>query len=153
MKLLLKATTNMINQINTGLFFVFIFNKLIFDTKMQFLGKIFLSTFAVLISAWLLPGVRVEDFLSAFLVAISLAILNAIVKPILIILTIPVTIISLGLFLLVINAFIIYLADSMVTGFEVDGFWWAIFFSIVLSLVTSILSGFDKKENTKRRDR
>lgn len=152
MKLLLSATTNMINQINTGLFFVFIFNKLIFDTKMQFLGKIFLSTFAVLISAWLLPGVRVEDFLSAFLVAISLAILNAIVKPILIILTIPVTIISLGLFLLVINAFIIYLADSMVTGFEVDGFWWAIFFSIVLSLVTSILSGFDKKENKKRRD-
>lgn len=152
MKLLLKATTNMINQINAGLFFVFTFNKLIFDTKMQFLGKIFLSTFAVLISAWLLPGVRVEDFLSAFLVAISLAVLNAIVKPILIILTIPVTIISLGLFLFVINAFIIYLADNMVAGFEVDGFWWAIFFSIVLSLVTSILSGFDKKENKKRRD-
>jgi putative membrane protein len=142
----------MINQINAGLFFVFTFNKLIFDTKMQFLGKIFLSTFAVLISAWLLPGVRVEDFLSAFLVAISLAVLNAIVKPILIILTIPVTIISLGLFLFVINAFIIYLADNMVAGFEVDGFWWAIFFSIVLSLVTSILSGFDKKENKKRRD-
>jgi putative membrane protein len=120
---------------------------------MQFLGKIFLSTFAVLISAWLLPGVRVEDFLSAFLVAISLAVLNAIVKPILIILTIPVTILTLGLFLLVINAFIIYLADSLVSGFEVDGFWWAIFFSIVLSLVTSILSGFDKKENTKTRDR
>lgn len=152
MKLLLKATTNMINQINAGLFFVFTFNKLIFDTKMQFLGKIFLSTFAVLISAWLLPGVRVEDFLSAFLVAISLAVLNAIVKPILIILTIPVTIISLGLFLFVINAFIIYLADNMVAGLEVDGFWWAIFFSIVLSLVTSILSGFDKKENKKRRD-
>ena len=152
MKLLLKATTNMINQINAGLFFVFTFNKLIFDTKMQFLGKIFLSTFAVLISAWLLPGVRVEDFLSAFLVAISLAVLNAIVKPILIILTIPVTIISLGLFLFVINAFIIYLADNMLAGFEVDGFWWAIFFSIVLSLVTSILSGFDKKENKKRRD-
>lgn len=152
MKLLLKATTNMINQINAGLFFVFTFNKLIFDTKMQFLGKIFLSTFAVLISAWLLPGVRVEDFLSAFLVAISLAVLNAIVKPILIILTFPVTIISLGLFLFVINAFIIYLADNMVAGFEVDGFWWAIFFSIVLSLVTSILSGFDKKENKKRRD-
>ena len=120
---------------------------------MQFLGKIFLSTFAVLISAWLLPGGRVEDFLSAFLVAISLAVLNAIVKPILIILTIPVTILTLGLFLLVINAFIIYLADSLVSGFEVDGFWWAIFFIIVLSLVTSILSVFDKKENTKTRDR
>jgi len=119
---------------------------------MQFLSKIFLSTIAVGATSWLLPGVRVQDFLAAFFVALSLAFLNAIVKPLLIILTIPFTIVTFGLFLLVINAFIIYLADKLVSGFEVDGFGWALFFSIILSIVTSILSGFDKNEKKRRRD-
>ena len=90
--------------------------------------------------AKILPGVTVDDYLSAILVAVVLAFLNTIVKPILTILTIPITIVSLGLFLLVINAIIIIFAEKLVKGFHVDGFFWALAFSIVLSLCTGILN-------------
>jgi putative membrane protein len=82
----------------------------------------------------------VDDFWSAFLVAVALAFLNAIVKPILTILTIPITILTLGLFLLVINAFMIIFAERLVPGFHVSGFFTAIFFSLILSLTTGILN-------------
>jgi putative membrane protein len=73
-------------------------------------------------------------------------VLNAIVKPLLVILTLPITIITLGLFLLVINAAIILLGDYFLEGFKVDGFWWALLFSILLSVVSSILYSIGKKE-------
>jgi putative membrane protein len=104
-----------------------------------FLLKLLISTFAVFITAWLLPGVEVNMFTTAILVAMVLAFLNAILKPILVFLTIPVTILSLGLFLLVINAFIIQIAGYFVPGFHVASFWWAFLFGIILSIVTSIL--------------
>lgn len=115
---------------------------------MNFIIQLVISTLAVLISSYLLPGVSIEgnSFVTAVLVAAVLAFLNAVVKPIMIILTIPVTIFSFGLFLLVINALIILLASRLVDGFHVDGFWWALLFSFILSLVTSIL------ESIKRRD-
>ncbi len=106
---------------------------------MFFLLKVLVSTFAVVITSYLLGGVNVPDFTTALVVAFVLAIFNAILKPFLIILTIPVTVMSLGLFLLVINAFIILLAAEVVRGFEVAGFWWALLFSIILSLVTWVL--------------
>jgi putative membrane protein len=106
---------------------------------MNFLFKVLISTFAVFISAYLLGGVSVEPFTTAIVVAFVLAILNALLKPILIILTIPVTVMSLGLFLLVINAFIIQLAAYIVRGFEVANFWWALLFSVILSVVTWLL--------------
>lgn len=87
-----------------------------------------------------LPGVTVDDFWSAFLVAVALAFLNAIVKPVLTILTIPITIVTLGLFLLVINALIILFAERLVPGFHVSGFFTALIFSLILSLITAILS-------------
>jgi putative membrane protein len=90
--------------------------------------------------AKILPGVTVDDYLSALLVAVVLAFLNTIVKPILTILTIPITVVTLGLFLLVINAIIIIFASKLVNGFHVDGFFWALVFSIVLSLCTGILN-------------
>jgi putative membrane protein len=90
--------------------------------------------------AYWLPGVTIEDFLSAVLVAVVLAFLNAIVKPILTILTIPITLLTLGFFLLVINAVIILLAGKLVSGFQIDGFWWAMLFSLILSLFTGILN-------------
>jgi putative membrane protein len=71
--------------------------------------------------------------------AIVLAILNAIVKPILVFITFPITVVTLGLFLFVINALIILLADKFIRGFNVDGFWWALLFSLLLSIVTSVL--------------
>lgn len=94
---------------------------------------------AALFSSYVLPGVHITGFLSAVLLAIVLAVLNTIVRPVLVFLTIPVTILTLGLFLLVINALIILLAGYIVPGFTVDGFWWALLFSLVLSIVTAIL--------------
>jgi putative membrane protein len=106
---------------------------------MNFFFKVLISTFAVFISAHLLGGVSVEPFTTAIVVAFVLAVLNALLKPLLVVLTIPVTVMSLGLFLLVINAFIVQLAAHLVRGFEVGSFWWALLFSIILSVVTWIL--------------
>ena len=106
---------------------------------MGFLGKVLVSTFAVVIASYLIGGVEVESFTTAIVVAFVLGVLNALLKPILIILTIPVTVMSLGLFLLVINAFIIQLAAYLVPGFMVANFWWALWFGIILTLVTWIL--------------
>lgn len=106
---------------------------------MKFFLKVLVSALAVFISAHFLGGVAVEPFTTAIVVAFVLAVLNALLKPLLIILTIPVTVMSLGLFLLVINAFIILLAAEIVRGFEVAGFWWALLFSIILSVVTWVL--------------
>ena len=104
---------------------------------------------AVFLVARLLPGIELDDYLSALLVAVVLAFLNTIVKPILTVLTIPITVLSLGLFLLVINAVMIILAEKLVSGFHVDGFWWALLFSLILSLFTSVLNalfGVGKEE-------
>lgn len=106
---------------------------------MGFLVKLLISTVAVIIGAYLIPGVGVDSIVTAVIVAIVLGLLNAIVKPILVILTIPVTIVTLGLFLLVINVIIIYLADYLVPGFSVSGFIAALLFSLVLAVVGWIL--------------
>lgn len=106
---------------------------------MKFLIRILLTAVAVILLAEFLPGVSVASYLTAIIVAIVLAILNLIVKPILVLFTLPVTIITFGLFLLVINAIIILLADAFVTGFGVDGFWVALIFSLLLSLFQAIL--------------
>ncbi len=108
-------------------------------TLMGFLIKVLVSSIAVVITAYLLGGVTVPDFTTALVVAFVLGVLNMVLKPVLIILTIPVTIFSLGLFLLVINAFIIQLTGVIVSGFVVDSFWWALLFSIILSIVTWFL--------------
>ena len=107
---------------------------------MNFILRIVVSALAVYGTAWLLPGVKVDDFWSSLLVAIVLAFLNAIVKPILTILTIPITIITLGLFLLVINALIIIFAERLVDGFYVDGFITALLFSIILSVISGLMN-------------
>jgi putative membrane protein len=88
--------------------------------------------------AHFLPGVSVSGFVEALIVAVVLGLLNVIVKPILVILTIPITIITLGIFLFVINACIILLADHFIDGFSVNGFWTALLFSVLLSVCESI---------------
>lgn len=108
---------------------------------MNFLIRLLVSTIAVILSAYILPGVSVDSFITAIIVAIILSLLNVIVKPILVVLTIPFTIFTLGLFLLVINAIIILMTDWIIDGFTVDGFWYALLFSIVLSLLNSLLGG------------
>jgi putative membrane protein len=107
---------------------------------MPFLIKVIVTTFAVVIGSYIMPGVSVDSFLTAILVAFVLGLLNAILKPILVLLTLPVTILSLGLFLLVINAFIILLTDYFVAGFHVSSFWTAIIFSIILAILNWLLS-------------
>jgi putative membrane protein len=112
---------------------------------MRFVLKIFLSSFSVVVAAWLLPGVALRDYLSAILVAIVLALLNTLLKPILVILTIPFTIITFGLFLLVINAAMALLAAYFVDGFYIAGFWWAMGFSIIVSLMNLMINLDDRK--------
>jgi len=109
---------------------------------MNFILKIVLTAVAVLVIAHFLPGVSVVNFTSSVIVAVVLALLRVTIKPILIILTLPVTIITLGLFLLVINALIILLADNLIDGFHVTGFWIALLFSLILSIFESILYSF-----------
>lgn len=113
---------------------------------MNFVGKILLSSVAVIVASYLIPGIYVESFFAAVIIAVILSLLNVTVKPLLIILTIPLTIVSLGLFLLVINAIIVLIAGSIVPGFIVDGFWWALLFSLVLSITNSLLSDLSKKD-------
>ena len=107
----------------------------------RFIINTLIVTVAVGIGSYLLPGIHVDHLLDALLVAVVLAILNNLVKPILIILTIPATILTLGLFLFVINAVIIQLAAWVVDGFHVRSFWWALLFSLVLSVVNGLLYG------------
>jgi putative membrane protein len=106
--------------------------------------KFFLTGLGVLLTAYLLPGVHVENYGQALLVALVLSIANVIVKPLLILFTIPLTVLSLGLFLLVINAIIILMVDYFVPGFSVDGFWWALAFSLILSVFNSLFSDLTK---------
>ena len=116
---------------------------------MKFIFKIIVSALAVIITAYLLPGVKVVTPLTAIIVAAVLAFLDAIVKPLMILLTIPITIVTLGLFLIVINALMILLADYIVDGFEVKGFWWALLFSFILTIVTSLLESFAGEKKRK----
>ena len=105
-----------------------------------------MSALAVVILSKVLPHVFVDSYTTAIIVAIVLSLLNFIVKPILVLLTLPVTILTLGLFLLVINAVIILLADNLIDGFTVDGILWAILFSLLLSFLQSILFSLLKED-------
>lgn len=117
-----------------------------FDHIMNPIARLLLSGVAVILTAYLLPGAHVQDYWAALLVAILISVSNVIVKPILVILTIPITIITLGLFLLVINAIIILLVDHFVDGFSVDGFWWALAFSLILSVFNSLFGDLTKSK-------
>lgn len=113
---------------------------------MNLIIRLLLTAIAVVILAKFLPGVQVAGFTGAIIVAIVLALLNLILKPILIILTLPITVVTLGLFLLVINAIIILLAANFLDGFAVNGFWTALLFSLLLSLLQAIMFSILKED-------
>jgi putative membrane protein len=117
---------------------------------MPFILKLLLTSIAILIAGYILPGIHVETFWTALLVALVISFLNVFLKPLMVILTIPFTVITFGLFLLVINALIIMIAGSWVNGFKVDGFWWAMLFSIILSVISSILENLVKHDESTR---
>lgn len=117
---------------------------------MNIFFRIVISSLAVFLAAYLLPGIVVDDYVAALLVAVVLALLNGFVKPVLIILTIPFTLFSFGLFLFVINAGMVLLAERFVDGFLVDSFWWALLFSILVSVITSILESLGRPRGEEK---
>ncbi len=100
--------------------------------------KILLGGISVLIADYFLSGISIDSWTTGFLLAAVIILINFTLKPLMIILTFPVTFITLGLFLLVINALVILIADYVVPGFEVKSFWWAMGFAMVLSLINGI---------------
>lgn len=101
-------------------------------------------TVAILIVAYILPGVAVVSFVTALVLAVVLGVINAVLKPILLILTLPINILTLGLFTLVINALLVMLASMIVPGFVILNFWWALLFAVVLSVVNWFLHSMEK---------
>jgi putative membrane protein len=95
---------------------------------------------AILITAYLLPGVRLSGFFAALVTALVLGLINTFIRPLLLFLTLPLNILTLGLLTFVINALLILLTSAIVSGFAVEGFWWALLFSLVLSVVSYVLS-------------
>ena len=100
--------------------------------------RLVISGVAILLTAYILPGVEVPGFWAAVLVAFLLGIVNTYLRPILIIISLPLTVLTLGFFLLIVNVLMVYLVEWVVPGFEVATFWWALLFSIIQSLLNSL---------------
>ncbi|HWK02237.1 MAG TPA: phage holin family protein [Puia sp.] len=118
---------------------------------MNFLLRILVTAVVAFGLSAVLRGIHIDTFWSALLLSVVLAVLNALLKPVLIILTLPITILTFGLFLFVINAGIVLIAGRFVDGFHVDGFGWALLFSLLLSILTSLLYKDREDEERKRR--
>jgi putative membrane protein len=116
---------------------------------LNFIIRFLLSGVAVMLTAYLLPGAHIEDFWAALLVAVLVSLSNTIIRPVLVFFTLPITIVTLGLFLLVINAAIILMVDYFVDSFYVDGFWWALGFSLVLSVFNSLFTDLTKEKKER----
>ena len=110
---------------------------------MQILIYILINAIAVFLTAYLLPGIHLYNFGTAILVAIVLGAVNGFIRPLLFILTLPINILTLGLFTFVIMGLMVLLTSAIVPGFTVDGFWWAVAFAVVLSIINSVLQSFD----------
>ena len=111
---------------------------------MMFIIRLILNALAVYLTANLLEGVSVDSFTSAIIVAIVLGIVNTLIKPVLLLLAFPINLLTFGLFAWVINALMILLVDYLVPGFSVASFIWALLFSLVLSVISSVLNKFTK---------
>ena len=102
------------------------------------------SALAILVTAYILPGVHISGLFSALVLAVVLGAINAVLRPILIFLTLPITLLTMGIFVLFINALLVMLAAYIVPGFTVVSFWWAFIFAKVLAIIDFVLSGFEK---------
>lgn len=109
---------------------------------MNILVNWLLSALIVIVVAYILPGVHVESFLTALAVSLILGVLNLLIRPLIIVLTLPITLITFGLFLVVINAILLLITDAIVPGFTIDGFWWAVGFSLLVSLINVLLQRY-----------
>ncbi|MHA7128781.1 phage holin family protein [Algoriphagus namhaensis] len=104
----------------------------------RYLIKILLGGVSVIIAEFLLPGIYLEDAATGFILAAVIILINLTLKPLFILLTLPLTLVTFGLFLLVINGLVILFCDWLIPGFTVDGFWWALLFALVLSVLNSL---------------
>ena len=120
---------------------------------MRFILKLLVSSLAVFFGAYILHGVYLDGFPTAILVALIIGFMNAFLRPILVILTIPITLITFGLFLLVINAAIILIADVALQGFAVNSFSTAILYSILVSVITWLLEAIANPKSAKRANK
>lgn len=105
------------------------------------LRNLLINTISIFAVSYILSGIQIDSFLTAVIVAVVMAVLNVTLKPLLILITIPITIITFGLFLLVINVLVLYAAGALIDGFHIAGFWWALLFSILVSFVNGVLQG------------
>jgi len=112
---------------------------------MDILITIILNSIAVFVAGSIIPGVRLHNFTTAVVVAVVLGFINAIIRPIVFVLTLPINILTLGLFSFVIVGFLTMLVSYIVPGFEVDGFWWALLFAFVLAFFNSFLFSLTKR--------
>ncbi len=115
----------------------------------KWLIKILVCSVNVFVLAYILPGVEIVSFFTAIVVAVVLSLLDAFVKPLLVLFTLPATILTLGLFLFVINAFIIIIADKFIDGIRIDGFFWALLFSLILSIFSAATNKAMKEDKRK----
>jgi putative membrane protein len=106
---------------------------------MNILARWVINALVISVAAYILPGVHVLNFYAALAAALVLGVINITIRPVLLILTLPVTVLSLGIFTFIINALMILLSAKIVPGFIIDNFWWAIIFSIILSLINYFL--------------
>lgn len=113
---------------------------------MNFLLRILITGLVAFALAHFLKGIHVDRVWTAIVFALILAVFNVLVKPILIILTLPLTIVTLGLFLFVVNTLVVLLASKVVDGFRIDSFWWGLLFALLLSLITSVITKEVDKE-------
>ena len=109
---------------------------------MGFLIRVLANALAILAAAYVLPGIEVSGGMALLAAGLVLALINAVVRPILLLLTLPITLVTLGLFLLVLNAFCLWLTSELVKGFEVHGFWPAVFGALFVSVVSWLVNGF-----------
>jgi putative membrane protein len=114
---------------------------------MGFALRVLVNAAAILIAAYFVPGIRVADGLTVLIAGFALGVINALVKPVLTILTFPLTLLTLGLFLFVLNAACLGLAAYFVRGFSIDGFWPALFASLIVSVVSWLLSGLTDRRS------
>jgi len=112
----------------------------------RFLTHWFFMAVALGVTAWILPGVHLDSVTALLVAALVLGFLNAVLKPILVLLTLPITILTLGIFYLVLNALLFALGARLVPGFRVDSFGWAFLGALVMGVVSTFLSGFVSKE-------
>ena len=105
----------------------------------SFLSKVLVGGISVFLADFLLSGVQISSLLSGIILVGVIILINFTIKPLLVLLTLPISLITFGLFLLVINAVVVLLAAELTPGFSVDGFWWALAFALILSLINSVL--------------